>query len=480
MYIYTEEEIRKADRTAEENGLTGNTLMETAGRGLFSAVKELVGRDQTILILSGPGNNGGDGIVLARYLKLNGYTADLVFPVGPPRSETAKEHFRYYKSLGFQAETTIPEKTYDVIIDALLGVGTRLPLRNDYENVVLWCNEQQALRIAVDLPTGVLADNGRTETAFRADYTFSLHGYKPSAFLSPSRDYYGEVRRIDIGLPHDSRWRMWTAEDVRRTLARRHEASHKGTFGFGLLVAGTDEMPGCAFLAGQGAMKTGIGKLMIATTPFVAKTVVPRLPEATYWHNGLEKLAAGEWPEGISAVAIGPGLTDVELVERALGRLWDRNVPVILDAGVLQKRDYPEREAPVIITPHPGEFSRLTGIPVAEIQKNRIELAKKYAEEHSVTVVLKGANTVIAFPDSTGYVNPTGNAALAKGGTGDTLTGMILGFVCSGKNVREAVANAVYLHGLAADEWVKTNDERTLLAGELTDLFGQMMYELTR
>ena len=370
MFIYTEQDIRKADQYAHKNGLSVNALMETAGRSLFEEVKKLVRQNESILILSGRGNNGGDGIVLARYLKQNGYQVDLVLPFGEPKTNTSLEHFQFYKANGFSYSLKInKQKKYDCIIDALLGVGTKLPLSEEYNEVVRWCNDYDALKIAVDLPTGVMADTGDVGEAFQADYTFSLHGVKPSTFFTPANRFFGRIRALDIGIPHKSNWRTWTKEDCLNTLERRKIDAHKGTFGTGLLLAATNEMPGSAILAALGAMRMGIGKLMVGTTQYAASVIASVVPEATYWFNGLEKVANGEVPEGIKACAVGPGLTDEKLVDHALATLWDQDLPIILDAGALKERQLPKRKAPVIITPHPGEFSRLTGLSTKEIQK---------------------------------------------------------------------------------------------------------------
>lgn len=475
MYIYKEKEIREADLRANQNGLPVETLMESAGRGLFYKIKEIVTPNQKILILSGTGNNGGDGIVLARYLKQHDYQVDLVFPFGEPKSEVARKHLQFYQSVGFTWSQNIPEEKYDVIIDCMLGVGTKLPLRDTYKTVVEWCNNQDGVKIAVDLPTGVMADSGECDISFQAQYTFALHGIKPSAFLIPSGKYYGKVDSVDIGLPQTSKWKVWTEQDVKYSLHKRDPFSHKGTFGTGLLVAGTDEMPGSAVLAASGAMKMGIGKLMVGTSKYVASLIVQQVPEATFTFNGLDKLADGEILERIHGIAIGPGLTDQEKIERALSNIWKTDLPVVLDAGALYKRTYPKRDAPIIITPHPGEFSRLTNLSTKEIQKNRLEYASNYALEHGVIVVLKGLNTVIAFPDGTGIINPTGNAGLAKGGSGDTLTGMILALICTEQDIKAAVANAVYLHGLCADELMKSENERTIVASQLPDVLGKVL-----
>lgn len=478
MWIYNESDIRNADDTAERNGLSGNTLMELAGRGLFEKIKQIVPKTNRILILSGRGNNGGDGIVLARYLKQVGYDVELTFPFGESKTDAAKEHFRYYKSLGYTSANKVDDQNYDTIVDALLGVGTRLPLNKSFQALLEWCNKQYALRIAIDLPTGVQADCGDVEVAFKAHYTFSLYGFKPATFLSPSYQYFGKVESIDIGLPHSSNWRIWTREDVNHSLQRRGRDSHKGTFGTGLLVAGTDEMPGSALLAGLGAMKIGIGKLIIGTSSHASGIIATKLPEATFLHGGLQTLTTNSFPSNIKAMAIGPGLTDRDQIEHLLEKVWGFDIPIILDAGALYKRTYKIRKAPVLITPHPGEFSRLTGYSIKEIQANRLHLASTYAKENNLIVVLKGANTVIAYPDGTGFINTTGNAALAKGGSGDTLTGMILGLICSENDIKSAVNNAVYLHGFCADELVRNHNERTIVASDLTSVLGTVLNRL--
>ncbi|WP_110926360.1 NAD(P)H-hydrate dehydratase [Bacillus massiliglaciei] len=468
MYIYRKADIAEMDSLAEKRGLRTVTLMENAGKALFDAIVRKLGREERILILAGRGNNGGDGIVLARYLKQAGYCTDLYFPLGLPVTEAAEEHLSYFKSLGYEPATE-KRDAYSIIIDAMLGAGTRLPLREEVLGEVKWANAQKARRWAVDLPTGTAADHGKTYEAFRANVTFCLHGYKPSAFLEDSADFYGETIVLDIGLPHDSRLRVWQEEDVRASMPKRAGNVHKGTFGNGLLIAGTDAMPGSAMLAGLGAMRSGIGKMTVATTKFVSSIIAGRVPECTFLQDGLEQIAEGSLPEGFRAAAIGPGLADEQLIERAVSHLLRSDLPLVLDAGAIRRRTYPERKSPVIVTPHPGEFSRITGEAVQAIQQNRLDAASRYAEKQGVILVLKGRNTVIAFPDGDLIVNRTGNAGLAKGGTGDTLTGMILAFLSFSEDVKSAVANAVYLHGACADLWKEEKAMSSMLASDLSE-----------
>ena len=218
MYIYSSKQIKEIDTQAEKMGMSLFTLMENAGNGLYHKIKSLIEVNDQILILAGKGNNGGDGIVLSRYLKINGYHVTLVFPLGEPQSKTAKEHFSYYQACGYDSEPFSKELNADWIIDALLGVGSQLPLRKDLSEVTDWINKKYAKVIAIDHPTGVSSDNGEgDEDAIRADYTFSLHGYKPSTFLYPASEHYGKVSVIDIGLPQTSTWKVWCEKDVRMT-----------------------------------------------------------------------------------------------------------------------------------------------------------------------------------------------------------------------------------------------------------------------
>lgn len=275
--------------------------------------------------------------------------------------------------------------------------------------------------------------------------------------------------------PSTKNLRTWTAEQVKATLPKRDPSSHKGSYGTALLIAGTKEMPGAALLAGLGAMRSGVGKLVIATEAEAMTMIVPRLPEATYLPNGLQRVAEKKAPvDSYRAAAIGPGTEPDAVTEDAVSVLLESGIPIVADAGALSRRSYPERQAPVILTPHPAEFSRLTGVDVRDLQENRASHAAEWAEKLGVAIVLKGQNTITAFPDGDTWTNPTGNSALAKGGTGDTLTGMMLGMLCCHRDWKHAVLNAVHLHGACADEWTRTRSPHTLLAHELTDLLPEV------
>lgn len=467
MHLYTSQQIKAIDKRAEQLGMSLFALMENAGNGIYRQLMPLLNKSEKVLILAGKGNNGGDGIVLARYLKNNGNHVKLVFPTGEPQTSTALEHLAFYQACGYEVSEFSFDLKPDWVIDALLGVGSQLPLREDLAQITAWINQTGAKVAAIDVPTGVSSDNGDIdECAVQADYTYALHGFKPSAFLFPSSQNYGEVSVIDIGIRQESGWRVWTDEDVRKTLPKPTSNTHKGTFGTNLLIAGSDEMPGSAALAAIGALRFGTGKLTIATTKHASTIIGPLAPEATF---SFDVKSAGISDQYLS-VAIGPGLNPDDELETFIEDLLNQPVGIILDAGALSRRKYNDRQAPIIITPHPGEFSRLTGKRSVEIQKNRIFFASQYAVENGLMVVLKGKYTVIAYPDGTGVINMTGNRALSKGGTGDTLTGMLLASIGTHESIKAAVANAVFIHGACADDWVKENGDQALSAHDFDRL----------
>ncbi|QHJ71292.1 NAD(P)H-hydrate dehydratase [Planococcus halotolerans] len=269
---------------------------------------------------------------------------------------------------------------------------------------------------------------------------------------------------------------VWSKDHVRMHLPQRQSGSHKGTYGTALLIAGSTGMPGAAVLAAKAAMRSGLGKLVVATARESITPIASHVPEATFEPELMERINDPELDlTSYKAIAIGPGMLPDQKTEAAVEHLLQLGKPLVMDAGALSERTYAKTEAPVILTPHPGEFSRITGVPVEKLQQQRAHHAANCAVKLGVTIVLKGQNTVIAFPDGETYLNATGNSALAKGGTGDTLTGMLLGMLCCHDNWRHAVLNAVHLHGACADEWIKTHSAHTLLAHELTELLPTVM-----
>ncbi|OXS80098.1 bifunctional ADP-dependent NAD(P)H-hydrate dehydratase/NAD(P)H-hydrate epimerase [Domibacillus enclensis] len=466
LYIYKGEEIKKIDRQAESLGMDSFTLMEAAGSGLFRQLTDdFETSKQCFLILAGKGNNGGDGIVLARYLKTAGASCTLCFPAGLPKTEPARRHLDYYEALGYSYETEPFNLTATVMIDALLGAGTSLPLSTEMKNLCVWLNSQKAERVSIDVPTGASTDTGNCDSSvIHAHKTYIVHGYKPSRFLYPAASCYGEPSLIEIGLPQTARWTISTVSATSPSVQFKGSNAHKGTFGHGLLIAGTKSMPGSAALAALGCVSSGAGKLTVQTAEEAVSVIASHVPEAMYdFHTGVEDA------HSFSAIAAGCGRPADDAMEDIVQQLLQQEKPVILDAGALAPRSYKAAKCSVIVTPHPGEFARMTGKQTKDIQLNRIQEASQYAVEQGVTVVLKGEYTVIAFSDGSGVVNTTGNEGLSKGGSGDTLTGILLALLMRHSSLEEAVKDAVYLHGLCADIWKRNRPAQALRPFNLHD-----------
>lgn len=267
----------------------------------------------------------------------------------------------------------------------------------------------------------------------------------------------------------------WTKEHAAASLPLRREDGHKGTFGTALLLAGTRDMPGAAMLAALAAMRSGLGKLEIATAPEAVASIAAWLPEATYIRDGVGRIGNREVNlDSYRAFAAGPGLPPDEGTEQAVQVLLEYDGPLVLDAGALTQRTYPKRTSPTVMTPHLGEFARITGSSVQEVSENPVRHLLQASRDWNAAIVLKGHQTITAFPDGELWKNPTGNSALGKGGTGDTLTGMLLGMLCCHPDWRHAVLNAVYLHGACADEWVRTRSAHTMLAHEITGMLPEV------
>ncbi|WP_114570382.1 NAD(P)H-hydrate dehydratase [Exiguobacterium flavidum] len=432
--ICSSEQIRRIDAWSEQKGLPPAVLMERAGAGIAGEMKKRINGKNSILVLCGTGNNGGDGYVVARELARDGHAVTVVAPAGKPKTEHARIHAEYAANFGIDREE---KDHYDVIVDAMYGIGYD-PSR---ENPVLaeWIErtgrmrENGAVLYAIDVPSGVPADdaNGFTGKAIMADVTCSLHAYKFSAFLKKTSPYYGELVRIDIGLPDQSDWRLVEAQEIEPLLAR-DKFGHKGTYGTALLVGGSRKMPGSIQMAARACLRAGAGKLQVACPEASRLAITVNLPEAMLIEQ--ETQAISEMLDQATAAGIGPGLDDQRKVGEWLGVLFESEIPLVLDAGALLHADYPKRSAPLVITPHLGEFAKLNGIHASDVADDPIGHASGYAAKHGVYVVLKTESVFIAEPDGNGYVVAGGSSGLAKGGTGDALFGLLTALLAQSRS----------------------------------------------
>ncbi len=473
--IYDTQEARQIDEWARTSGLPLEVLMERAGSHIATRIKERHRKTERILILCGTGNNGGDGYVIGRELIRDGFDVTLHAPFGENRSDTSIIHVHYAEAFGLVTEQ--PCGQYDVIIDALYGTGFDPKRMNKlFEVQCEFVSEQkrQGARIyAIDVPSGVPTDHATEfkETAIRADVTFQLHAMKRSAFLVRTAPFYGISETVDIGLPTFGEWRV-SPEDV-TSLFKRELYGHKGTYGTALLIGGSETMPGSIQLATRAALRTGVGKLQVATTALAKQGIIVQAPEAMVIDQTLS--AIQEMLPSISAVGIGPGLSQ-EAVETWVDYLLESDLPVVLDAAALVKESYPERTAPIVVTPHIGEFARMTNQSVASIQDDLFGQATDYAVLHQVTVVLKSHVILIAKPDGGGFVVSGASSGLAKGGSGDTLFGILTSLLAQQPtgDIERTIALGAEWYARASKQVERRLHPSSLLATDVIEELGRL------
>ncbi|GEN55065.1 NAD(P)H-hydrate dehydratase [Halobacillus faecis] len=488
MDIVTAQEMYERDRVAmEAAGLDGKLLMENAGRAVTYDLLRHIQKEHAIVVLIGAGNNGGDGFVIARTLLNLGYDVE-AWQVVPDTKITgdAEAHKKIFQASGHPYRLLKSSEDLntslgcaDVCIDAMLGIGVKGRLKEPYAEIVRLCNEKSFVRLSVDLPSGVPADEGEEDfEAFQAHYTSIIDAPKQSVFLQSTRPYYGEWSVVEIGLPPqllpDHRRRLWGAADVKRTLPERDAHSHKGSHGKGLIIGGSRLMPGSVAMTARAALRSGAGLIAVSTDPEAIPSISPYVQEATF----VEGKDGGQVPvlEGYDGIAVGMGLGRTSVMVTVVEQLvHEKETPLLVDAdglylikGFLQELE--KREAPTVLTPHPGEFAHLSGLSIKEILNSPFSHSKEFAEKHGVYLVLKGPSTIITGPDGEQRVNISGNAGLAKGGSGDVLSGILLSMMMQGEDVMNALSNGCFLHGSTADLLVQDEHAKIdLLASDVIE-----------
>ncbi len=507
MKLVTAKEMKALDVQAQNDyAMPGILLMDNAAQAVAEAVHEALTalEGERVVIFCGGGNNGGDGLGAARWLQSYGVSVR-AFVVGAAldavQGDAALELAMFTKAggrveaLGTEDDWVLAElaaSKADVLVDALLGTGFHGELEGDVLRACELLNKSEKYILAVDIPTGVNADNGAvSENAVRADHTVTMALVKTGLLLYPGREYCGDIELADISMPvklveeyQSDKYRL-TDEIVRELLPLRKANAHKGDAGRVVICAGSPGYTGAAALASDAAVKAGAG-LVSLYTPLSSRDVLAIKLTEVMVHGLLERMpgilgggAASDVAssaEAADVLAIGPGLGTSESTQEAVRTILQKiTTPVVIDADALtalagHTEILAAMQAPKVLTPHPGEMARLTGLEIAEIEADRINIAKKYAEQWQAIVVLKGAPTVIGCPNGTVYVNSTGNSSLATGGSGDVLTGIIAGLAAQEISLQEAAICGVYLHGLAAE---LTGIDIGLAAGELAALLPQ-------
>ena len=515
MRVLNTQQMREADRrTIDEIGIPAIVLMENAGRQAVAAMEAAFEDLATshVGVLCGRGNNGGDGFVVARTLVQRGVETSvfLLGGVADVRGD-ARTNLEVLGRIGLTVVEITNAQEWelhfseisrcDLLVDAILGTGFHGPLSGLLETVVADVNGLGVPVVAIDLPTGVSADTPDVEgEAIEASMTVTLAAPKIPLVLPPADSHSGDLVIADIGIPlpllddvEGPYIELLTRERMRELVPARAADSHKGDFGRVLIVAGSLGRSGAAHLAAIGALRSGAGLVTIATPKSCLPIVAAMAPE--YMTEGLEETTSGTVDYAAlervlefkaDVIAVGPGLGQSPGTAAFVQGLVERaGVPLVLDADALNAfTGDPERltgrdGVDVVITPHPGEMARLLNLSVEAVQHDRLRHATEFAARHRVHVVLKGHRTIIAGPDNRAFINLTGNAGMATGGTGDLLTGMIAAWFGQLLDAEAACKLAVYLHGAAGDLAEADEGDVALVAGDIATRLGDAVMELT-
>ena len=501
MKITTAEEMRAIDRaTTERFGVPSLTLMENAGSAIARFILQRYSEASRVAVICGKGNNGGDGFVVARKLHRAGRVVEVLL-LGS-RTELKGDALTMFERLPLRPiEVTSPQELEaessrslahcELIVDAILGTGFRPPVAGLYANAIAAMNRSDKPIVAVDIPSGADSDAMTPQSGegiARADEIVTFTAPRPAhVFGNLTR---GPVLVAPIGSPPEAivsslNLEVTTPRDFAALLAPRPRDSNKGMFGHVLVIGGSFGKSGAAGMAGMAALRAGAGLSTVATparvlssvASFAAELMTEPLAETAAGSIALAAAESGRFldlTKPMTVVAIGPGIgRDPETVQFVQEAVRQTKVPLVLDADGLnafegQTNLLDGRRRPLVLTPHPGEMARLAGISIKAVQSDRLNVARSFARDHHLVLVLKGDRTIIAFPDGSAWVNPTGNPGMATGGTGDILTGMTAGVIAQMPNdyARAAIA-AVYLHGLAGDVAAERMGEHSLVATDL-------------
>lgn len=505
MLIVTSKQMYQAECNAVERGMTFPRLMENAGKACADIItkKFCISKEnpRKVLVICGKGKNGGDGFVIARKLWETGCDVTVMLACGEPKAKDAADMFTLIEStsadiIRYDNNLTVLKPYLDkaeIIVDAVFGTGFIGALDQSLSVLAKAVNATKAIKIAIDIPSGANCDSATIEgTVFKADMTVAISAYKPIHVIKPCNTCCGRTVIADIGIkPEDFRkldtvvCKTYDAADVKALLPKRKPVSNKGTYGHTLCVCGSMKMAGAAALAVNGALRSGTGLVTAAFPMSAYPAIAPKLTESlllplessfdgTFAFAALADILEASKRATAALIGCGLGFTKdtVRLVSNFIKEI---NVPTVIDAdginAVSKNIDIlKEAKAPIIMTPHPGEMSRLCGRSIAEIIANPVSIAYEFAITHGVTLVLKGANTVVCSAESEEiYVNTTGNSGLAKGGSGDLLAGITASFLAQGMMPFEAAACAVYIHGLCADAVAEKTSMRGMLPSDVLD-----------
>ncbi len=518
-YLVTAEEMRAFDAAAiNEYGIPGVVLMENAGRSTFMLLCSAISKECSKLkavVVSGPGNNGGDGYVVARYLINHG--ADVRVYLLAPREkikgdalinllilEKMTDHIYPVLDESAVRRAAAEWGACDVIVDAILGTGLTSMVRSPYLEAIELINEIPAFKVSIDIPSGLDSNTGRIlGAAVRADLTVSYGFQKLGMALYPGVSCCGQVQVVDISIPrrcvqaHQPSIVLYDRPEIEGYLkARSDPVSHKGSYGHLLVVGGSPGKTGAPAMAARAASTVGVGLVTVAVATSLNAILETKLTEemteplpetAMSGHLGEEALQRVlELSKGKRCVVLGPGLSNTKDILKLLeGLLAEYRGWAVIDADGLNAlsgnlKAVSQSPASIVLTPHPGEMARLTGLSIREIQENRISVARDTATSLGAWVILKGARTITASPQGSVFVNTTGNPWMASGGQGDVLSGILGSLLAQNIHPEIALPLGVYIHGLAADNVIKRLGARPVLAGDVIAELPIILAELTQ
>ncbi len=480
--------------TIREKKIPSLILMERAARTFVETVMERSLDLSNVCVVCGSGNNGGDGFAIARLLLEKGGCVTAVMAGNPDHcTEETLRQMELFREAGGTVGNSFEEGEYSILIDAVFGAGLSRRVEGDYLACIEAMNRSGGVKLAVDVPSGVSTTTGEVATsAFRADLTVSFQCAKLGCVLYPGRDYAGEVTVTDIGVDtsvlEGDREAAYALEekDIKTMLPKRRPNSHKGDYGKALIIAGSRGMAGAAYLAALAAYRTGAGLVQIYT-PEENRTILQTLlPEAIIrcydFFDEKELLRLLNWAD---VVSIGSGLGTSDKSRRILQTTLENvQVPCVVDADGLnllaEHSRYLSRlpHDQFVFTPHMKEMSRIVKKPVEELQRNRMEILTQFTGEARITCVLKDARTCICRQGEHPYVNLSGNAAMAKAGSGDVLAGVITGLIAQGMTCFDGAVLGVYLHGLAGEAAREEKGIYSVLARDLADAVGTVLKRL--
>lgn len=496
MKIFTSEQVRQIDKyTIENEPIASIDLMERAAQQITGWLTDHYDQRYSFTVFSGPGNNGGDGLAVARMLLQQFYSVTIyMIRISEQLSPDAKINYDRLKKMdnieiiNIRDHDQMPVLSEnEIIVDAIFGSGLSRPSDGLTARIIKHLNSLPNTRISIDIPSGLFGEDNscnQPENIINADFTLTLQFLPLSFFFAENEQYTGNWEALPIGLAKNAIQEIYSpynyvlSSDISVLLKKRKRFSHKGTYGNVLLIAGSYGMMGAAVLSARAALRAGSGLVTVHLPGFGYQIVQTAVPEALISMDASDVIFSGI-PElaGFNAVGIGPGLGSMINTQQALLDLLKKvKVPLVIDADGLNilsanKEWLNLLPAGTILTPHPKEFDRLAGESGTGYDRNQRQIG--FAQKYNVIVVLKGAYTSIALPDGSCYFNSTGNSGMATAGSGDVLTGIILSLLGQGYIPAHAALVGVYLHGLAGDLAAKEGSEESVIAGDIIENIGR-------